>query len=132
MLGDVVDLTTTEEDPIVQSMEAEMEAFVVEPVRVPDPLQWWRVNEGRFPHLAPLAKEYLAIPATEVVSERIFSTAGQTVSKLRARLDGDTVDKIIFLHKNAKTNARQLSAVYGKGKGSGASSGASSGCRRLF
>ena len=54
----------------------------------------------RFPSLAALARSYLAIPATEVASERVFSTAGNTLTKLRNQLDPGTVDAIIFLHKN--------------------------------
>ena len=55
---------------------------------------------SRFPALASLAQSYLAIPATEVASERVFSAAGQTLTKLRSQLDPNTVDAIIFLHKN--------------------------------
>ena len=54
----------------------------------------------RFPKLAKMAKEYLSIPATEVASERIFSSAGLTLSKLRTLLDPECVDAILFLHKN--------------------------------
>ena len=54
----------------------------------------------RFPCLAALAKIYLAIPATEVASERAFSVAGLTLTKLRSTLDPDSVDAVIFVHKN--------------------------------
>ena len=54
----------------------------------------------RFPQIAKLAKAYLCIPATEVPSERAFSTAGLTVTKLRSTLDPANVDKIIFVNKN--------------------------------
>jgi hypothetical protein len=54
----------------------------------------------RFPAVARLAKEYLCMPATEVPSERAFSVAGLTVTKLRSSLDPDTVDHIIFINKN--------------------------------
>ena len=63
---------------------------------------WWKVNEGRFPGLAPLAQRYLCIPATEVPCERIFSAAGLTISRLRASLDPDTADKLLFLNKNGR------------------------------
>ena len=56
----------------------------------------------RFPSLAKLAKRYLAMPATEVASERIFSIAGLTITKLRSQLDPGTVDAVIFLNKNYK------------------------------
>ena len=54
----------------------------------------------RYPVLAKMARQYLSIPATEVASERMFSAAGLTLTKLRSLLDADTVDVILFLHKN--------------------------------
>lgn len=99
LLGDlVVDLTESSD----YTYSKELEDFQKETVRIRDPLQWWKINEGRFPHLAHLARKYLTIQATEVSSERIFSAAGHTITKLRAGLDGDTADKLIFLHKNGQ------------------------------
>ena len=54
----------------------------------------------RFPTLAKMALLYHSIPATEVASERMFSSAGNVLTKLRSQLDSDTVDAILFLHKN--------------------------------
>ena len=76
-------------------------------VRLDNPLKWWQINEGRYPKLAKLAKVYLAVPATSVPSERTFSVAGQTVSKLRASLDSGTVDQIIFVNKNLKVSIKE-------------------------
>ena len=84
----------------------EIQQYLAEPVRAydqtgaVDPLEWWKVNEKRFPALAKLAKFYLSIPATEVASERMFSTAGLVLSKLRSQLEATAVDQILFLHKN--------------------------------
>ena len=97
MQGDVVCIDLTK-----QQSTTEYAMFLQDPVTIPDPLKWWKVNATRFPHLSVLAKLYLAIPATEVPSERAFSTAGATITKLRASLDPGTVDAIIFLHKNFK------------------------------
>ena len=36
-------------------------------------LAWWKRNATKFPLLATLAHEYLAIPATSAPSERIWS-----------------------------------------------------------
>ncbi len=48
--------------------------------------------------LQRLAKQFLYRPCTSVPSERLFSAAGLTVTKGRARLDPDTVDELLFLH----------------------------------
>lgn len=67
-----------------------------------DPLLWWKTNEPTYPLIAKMAKRYLAIPATSVPSERIFSTAGDIVTASRSALSADNVDKLIFLAKNMK------------------------------
>ena len=63
-----------------------------------NPLDWWRVNETNFPYLAKLALKYLSIPATSAPSERVFSTAGLTIAKDRARLEASRANEIVFLH----------------------------------
>ncbi|KAL3066044.1 hypothetical protein OYC64_016061 [Pagothenia borchgrevinki] len=80
----------------------EVELYFNEPCIPPqeNPLQWWRKNEGRYRKLSVLAKEYLAIPATSVPAERVFSTAGLIVNRLRTRLSPEHVDMLIFLNKN--------------------------------
>ncbi|XP_070409459.1 E3 SUMO-protein ligase ZBED1-like [Nothobranchius furzeri] len=65
-----------------------------------NPLQWWSRNQDRFPRLAKLSKSYLAVPATSTPSERIFSLAGNTITRQRASLHPDHVDALIYLHAN--------------------------------
>ena len=62
--------------------------------------EWWKVNEPRFPNISKLAKSILCIPATSTASERIFSSAGTTISKKRNCLKPENVDEILFLNKN--------------------------------
>ena len=64
-----------------------------------DPLQWWKLHEGKYPLLATLARKILCIPATSVASERVFSMAGDIVNSQRACLNPSHVDKLIFLLK---------------------------------
>ena len=65
-----------------------------------DPLLWWSQHEERFPLLAKLAKTMLCIQGTLVLSERVFSTAGDIVTSQRSALHPDHVDVLIFLKKN--------------------------------
>jgi hypothetical protein len=64
---------------------------------VKSPLEWWADRETKYPRLSVIV---LAVPATFVPSERIFSSAGLIVTKLRNRLSSEVVDQIIFLNKN--------------------------------
>jgi hypothetical protein len=84
--------------------ENELERYVSERVEPnEDPLLWWRKNEDKYPVLSRIAKKFLGVPATSVPSERIFSSAGLLITKLRNRLSSELVDKIIFLNKNKFT-----------------------------
>ncbi len=64
------------------------------------PLQWWKKHENQFPTLSRLAKRYLAIPATSVKSERLFSDGGNTITKKRQRLAPEFAVELIVLHAN--------------------------------
>jgi hypothetical protein len=57
-------------------------------------------NQYLYPRLSLLAKKYLSIPASSVASEKVFSLAGQVVSKKRSRMHPSKVDMFIFLNKN--------------------------------
>ena len=65
-----------------------------------DLLQWWAVNQHRFPTLSALARHFLTAQATSVPSKRIFSDAGNIVDRKRCVLDPENVDCLVFLHKN--------------------------------
>jgi len=64
------------------------------------PLDWWKENEQKYPRVAVVARKVLAVPASSVPSERVFSSAGLLVNKLRNRLAPALVDGIVFLNKN--------------------------------
>ena len=91
-----------EEDVISHSVREEILKYFGEqpPPKSTDPLQWWKANEARFPSLAVLAKTYLCVPATSTPSERLFSAAGNIVSKKRASPSPEHVDMLTFLHYN--------------------------------
>jgi hypothetical protein len=57
-------------------------------------VQWWGVNGSRYPVWASLARDFLSIMASSVSSERVFSSAGITISKRRNRLKADIVEAL--------------------------------------
>ncbi len=65
-----------------------------------DPLIWWKLNYLNLPIISQLARKYLCICATSSSSERLFSTAGNIVTPLRAHLKPDKVEMLTFLSKN--------------------------------
>jgi len=52
-------------------------------------------NAAFYPGLSILAKDYLAIIALYVPSERVFSLASHLVNKKRTRLSPSNIDNII-------------------------------------
>ena len=55
------------------------------------------VNESQYPRLANMARDYLAIPSTSVLSEQCFLTSKHLITDTRNRLAGKTVRACIYL-----------------------------------
>jgi hypothetical protein len=69
-----------------------------------DVLNWWKINQSRFPTLAKMARDYLAMQGSSVPSERGFSQSGLTVTNLRNRLHPETVRCAMCLKSWLKLN----------------------------
>ena len=65
-----------------------------------NPLTWWAANRSTFPVVASVARKMLAVPATSVASERLFSKAGDVITKKRNHLSASKADKLCFLMEN--------------------------------
>ncbi|CAD6885093.1 unnamed protein product [Tilletia caries] len=87
--------------PITIDAGKQLELYLAEPpIPTPAPsdsLHYWSVNQSRYPSLAALARDLLAIPATSVPSEAAFSRGGEVITKRRNRLSGTTVTHIMCL-----------------------------------
>ena len=87
--------------PDYDKIEREVSQFKAEEIdNTEEPLEWWKLNQHRFPILSSMAKKYLCIPATSVPCERLFSDAGTVVDRKRCSLDPNNVDCLLFLHCN--------------------------------
>jgi hypothetical protein len=67
-----------------------------------DPFEWWYENQKRFPTLYKIARKYLSIPVTSVLSKRLFSDTGNQISAERNRLKPSTVNELLFIKRNIK------------------------------
>ena len=64
-----------------------------------NPLDRWRENSSLLPHLAKKVRRLFCVPATFVPYERVFSMAGNIVTKI-IRLETDNVNMLTFLKMN--------------------------------
>ena len=69
-----------------------------------NPFKWWMVNEQRFPKFSCISRKHLCAPSTSVPSERVFSAAGNIISKTHSSLLPENVNSLIFLNKNLVLN----------------------------
>jgi hypothetical protein len=56
---------------------------------------WWKVNKTKFPVLAEIAQDILAIPLTSIAFESVFSTGGCIIDPFRSSLAPKTVEALI-------------------------------------
>ena len=59
--------------------------------------QYWKAKQFEYPIISKIAKDFLAIPATSALSECVFSSGSDVVTKKRNRLTGDSVRIILCL-----------------------------------
>ncbi len=65
-----------------------------------DILSFWRQHKQTFPLIASIARDILAIPASNTSVERQFSSCKNTVTDKRTKLGSEKLNKLIFLKKN--------------------------------
>ena len=64
---------------------------------------FWRQHQHSFPILSQIARKVCAIPASNTVIERLFSSAKNVVTERRTRLDSEKINELLFLQKNMNT-----------------------------
>jgi hypothetical protein len=58
---------------------------------------WWRVNRADYPRMAAAARDYLAIPASEVSVERQFSKGRDVIGIRRHSMTADTMRMLMLM-----------------------------------
>jgi len=66
-----------------QVMRQQLSTYLAEPTLLhsQNPLSWWATNCQKYPSVAAVARRLLAVPATSVASEHLFSKAGNVITK---------------------------------------------------
>ena len=66
-----------------------------------NPLDFWKLNQARFPHLSMLAEHYLSILASSAPVEQLFSIAEKIFRPDRCSMSDETFQKLITIKCNA-------------------------------
>ena len=72
--------------------------FTSEDEELDDSLASWKMQEKLLPVLSIIARRLHCVSATSAPSERFFSVAGLTISKIRAAVQPQHASDLIFLH----------------------------------
>ncbi|CAF4404195.1 unnamed protein product, partial [Rotaria magnacalcarata] len=68
-----------------------------------DILLFWKKQQHLFPIFSSLAKVIFAIPASNTIIERLFSSSKNVVIEKRTRLGASKINELLFLQKNLNT-----------------------------
>jgi hypothetical protein len=85
--------------------ESEFDVYMAYPNPVPDvedSFAWWKANETRFPNLSRMAKDYLAVPPSGCMVERMFSVSGGIATWQRNRLSAKRISETVIYRSQLK------------------------------
>lgn len=87
---------------IQDQVEKELHMYKAMPriVTSDDAAAWWWNMRTTYPCLSDMAFSYLCVQASSTPSERVFSTAGDTICAERSRILPEKADMLVFLNKN--------------------------------
>ena len=99
LVGDTINVDLNTQTVNKYDAGAEIDYYLLSPKvdKTDNPLAWWQCNEKGYPILASLARNYLAIPASSVPCEQLFSIAGNTITKNRNSLAPETAQALLCL-----------------------------------
>lgn len=87
-----------------QSVKTELDTYLQQPIMKSntDPLKYWSERANTFRLLTPAAIACLACPPSSVTSERMFSVAGDIVTKKRCSLKPDNLERLAIIKVNRR------------------------------
>ncbi|KAJ1696739.1 hypothetical protein LUZ63_005251 [Rhynchospora breviuscula] len=84
-----------------EPFKSELEEYLTEPLDLAsmdddfDILAWWKLKVPKYPIMAKMTRDILAVPISTVASESTFSSAGRTLSPVRSSLSDESLQALI-------------------------------------
>ena len=93
-----------DEDEEVEDVVSEAARYLKEPVvhMATDILVWWAAQEGEYPNLSRMARQYLGCPATSASAERLFSIAGRVFDDHGQKIDASVLEERMWARINSE------------------------------
>lgn len=60
-----------------------------------DIISWWKLKAPKYPVLAKMVRDILAVPISTVASESVFSTSGRILSPTRNALNNESIETLV-------------------------------------
>jgi hypothetical protein len=73
-----------------------------------NPLHWWKANENRYPVLASMARDILAIPASSAEPERVHSGARTVLNWNQSRMGPESIEASVTVKCYSSYNSQEL------------------------
>ena len=97
-LDDVICASDDRRSP-EETAKIEINLYMAEPASNKNPLTWWQEKQLLYPHIAKVARRVLAIPASSLCAEDIFSLERKKECK-SIQIKPEHVDMMLFLKQN--------------------------------
>lgn len=100
VLENALDLEFEKDMSLADNMNVnEVDLYLMEGLEKKSPnfdiLNWLKVNSTKYPILAQVARDVLAMPVSTVASESAFSTGGRVLNCYRSSLTPKTVEALV-------------------------------------
>ncbi|KAL6137442.1 hypothetical protein ACLB2K_062734 [Fragaria x ananassa] len=111
MLADWEQVLENDESMVVSN---EVDRYLLDPIEKPQAdkkkeefqlLLWWKLNGSKYPNLAAVAKDVLAIQVSTVASESSFSTGKRVIDPHKSSLTPKSVEALICLQNWLKSDS---------------------------
>ncbi|XP_050506100.1 zinc finger BED domain-containing protein 4-like [Diabrotica virgifera virgifera] len=91
---------TNKEGTLQRDLHPELSLYLSAPAAKieENPITIWVDMKGTYPKLSGVVAEFVPLVGTSVPSERLFSKAGQIITKTRNRLEGKLASNLLFLN----------------------------------
>ena len=106
-------------ESVVASYRLELDRYLDEPRLARsmelDILSFWKSNQFRYPVLASMACDILAVPVSTVASEASFSVGGRILDSFRSSLKPNTVEALVCIRDwlyGDRGNFKLISFIY--------------------